>query len=436
MQSKLKALLRHPHTPICALIVSLSVGGLFLLPSADAAKSGHADHAGHAHETEGAHGKPEQHEKAASHAKSAPPAASAAHTGHAHDDKQAAHAHDEEETQEVAMNAQQIKLAGLRIARVENGPIRSMQPLPAEILLDEARTAHLTPRLSGVILSVHANLGQRVRKGQVLAILQSAAAVELQGETRLAQQRLQLAQQQYAREKMLWEQKISATQDYQQAAHQLREAELQLHNARQKMQALGLQGEADASRIALRAPQDGLILERHATVGEAVKEEQNLFTIADLSQVWAEVEAPARDMALLKQGAAVRVSAAGLQAHGVLDWVGVQLREQNRSAKARVRLANPELAWRPGVLAQVEVENGAQRSALSVESEALQEIDGKPSLFIRSVHGFRAHSVQTGRSDGRRTEILAGLQAGQEYVAGGSFVLKSELGKAAAAHSH
>ncbi|MFH5256279.1 efflux RND transporter periplasmic adaptor subunit, partial [Burkholderia semiarida] len=103
--------------------------------------------------------------------------------------------------------------------------VRSVLQLPGEIRFNEDRTAHVVPRVAGIAETVPANLGQNVKKGQLLAVLSSAAVSEQRSELLAASKRLELARTTFAREKQLWEEKVSAEQDYLQARQALREAE-------------------------------------------------------------------------------------------------------------------------------------------------------------------------------------------------------------------
>lgn len=137
------------------------------------------------------------------------------------------------------MDAQRIKVAGVKVAQAGPATVRSLLQLPGEIRFNEDRTAHVVPRVAGVAESVPANLGQSVKKGQLLAVLSSVAVSEQRSELLGAQKRLALARTTYQREKQLWEEKVSAEQDYLQAQQVLREAEIAVSNAEQKLAATG-----------------------------------------------------------------------------------------------------------------------------------------------------------------------------------------------------
>lgn len=341
---------------------------------------------------------------------------------------------------ELDLSDAQLQAAGVTLAVAAPGRIRNSVALPGEIRFNDDRTAHVVPRLAGVVEAVHADLGQLVKKGQVLAVIASTDLSERRSELLSAQRRLALARSTHEREQKLWQEKISAEQDYLQARQLLQEAEIAVQNASQKLAALGAgAGDPKAlSRYEIRAPFAGMVLEKHVTLGEAVKEDANIFIISDLSTVWADIAVPAKDLSTVRVGAKALVKAAAFDtsAAGTITYVGALIGEQTRTAKARITLANPDLAWRPGLFVSVEVASGQSDAKVAVASSALQEIEGKPSVFIKTGHGVKAVPVRVGRSDATLTEIIDGLAPGARYAAGGSFVLKSELGKAGAGHEH
>ena len=368
---------------------------------------------------------------------SAPPAPAV--QAEAHAEKKDEHGHEEVEGR-LELTAAQSRAAGVVIATAAPGRIKTTVALPGEIRFNEDRTAHVVPRLAGVVEAVQADLGQLVKKGQVLAVIASTELSEQRSALLSAQRRLSLARSTYEREEKLWREKISAEQDYLQAQQAWREAEIAVQNAQQKLSALGASGAAKGplNRYEIRAPFDGMVLEKHITLGEAVKEDANIFVISDLSTVWAEIAVPAKDLATVRVGgkAVVKASAFEASASGTITYVGALLGEQTRTAKARVVLANPELAWRPGLFASVEVLAGELDAPVTVQTTAIQSVENQPSVFVQVKDGFQATPVTVGNSDGKLTQITGGLAAGTPYAAQGSFTLKSELGKSAAGHEH
>lgn len=341
----------------------------------------------------------------------------------------------------IELTDQQIKDNGIDIETAGSASIRATAILPGEIRFNEDKTSHIVPRVSGIVQDIQANIGQQVKKGQLLAVIASTSLSEQRSELLAAQKRLELAKGTFEREKYLWQAKISAEQDYLQARQLLSEAEIALNNAQQKLRALGAKPTAtgnpdELNRYEIHAPFDGMIVEKHIALGEAVKEDASIFTLTDLSSVWAEIVVSAKDLNVVRVGQTATIKATALDstATGTVSYVGSLMGEQTRTAKARVTLANPDLAWRPGLFINVEMVSNETEVPVAVSAEAVQLINNVPTVFVRIPGGFLTQPVETGHSDSQSIEILKGLKPGAHYAVNGSFVLKSEQGKAGASH--
>ena len=340
------------------------------------------------------------------------------------------------EVNKVVMDEAQIKASDIHVVSAGPLAISTKLQFPGEIQINDDRTVHVVPRVSGVAEAVLVSTGQFVKKGQTLAVFSSQMISEQRSALQTAQKRLSLANTIYQREKTLWEQKITAEQDYLQALQGLREAEIAVDNSQQKLSALGviLNNNANSSslnRFELRAPYDGLVVERNLSIGEAVKEDTPIFTISDLSTVWAEVHIPAKDLPYVRMGDKVtlRATAFDAQTTGTVAFIGALVGELTRMAKARIVLANPQGAWRPGLFVSVEVKAAEVRVPIAIETDALQTLGTQQVVFVRTETGFKAHPVTIGLNDGKHVEVVEGLAAGARYAAKGSYILKSELSK-------
>ncbi|MGE8387407.1 MAG: efflux RND transporter periplasmic adaptor subunit [Pseudomonas sp.] len=389
---------------LAAAIAVLGLGGLAWTGNLGQARSGETSHDDHG---DGSHGHAEE----------------------------AGEAHEEEEGQ-LHLSSAQIESAGIQLAAAAPRELGTAISFPGEIRFDEDRTAHVVPRVPGVVEAVHADLGQAVKRGQVLAVIASQQISDLRSEQQAAQRRLELARLTFQREQQLWQERISAEQDYQQARQALQEAEIALANARQKVAAVGPAGAGN--RYELRAPFDAVVVEKHLTVGEVVDETSNAFTLSDLSRVWATFAVAPRDLLKVTTGRSVTVSAPdlGAEVEGKVNYVGSLLGEQNRAATVRATLANPNGAWRPGLFVNIAVSVERFNAAVVVPVSALQTWEEQTVVFARTEEGFEARPVKAGRRDAGQVEITEGLAAGTQVAAAGSFVLKSELGKGSAEHSH
>ena len=188
---------------------------------------------------------------------------------------------------------------------------------------------------------------------------------------------------------------------------------------------------------AVRSPLDGVITDRLTNPGEQA-ETRPLFTVADLSSLWVELALYPRDRAKVRPGQNVRVQTTdgGLSGEGKIVFVSPLGTTQTQSLTARVLLDNRDGRWSPGLYVRGEVAVSEVSVPLTVPAVALQELEGRVSVFVDEGKALDARPVKIGRNDGNVVEILAGLTEGETVVGDGSFVLKAEMGKGKAEHDH
>ena len=340
----------------------------------------------------------------------------------------------------VTMSDAQLKQNGVTLLTAGPARINSILQLIGEIRFNADRQVIVVPRLTGVVESVAANAGDQVKKGQVLAVIFSPALADQRSELLAAQKRLALARTTYAREKKLWEEKISAEQDYLQARNAMQEAEIAVQAARQKLVSLGgeLRDSGNLTRYEIRAPIGGVVVEKNLSLGETVKEDATIFVVADLSTVWAEMTIYAKDLNTVKVGQKATVKAAAFesQSSGTVSYVGSLVGEQTRTAKARIVLPNPQGVWRPGLPVNIELVAGTVDVPVAVATTALQKVRDWTVVFGRYGDYLEARPVELGRSDGKYVEVKSGLNAGEVYAAQNSFLIKADLEKSGASHDH
>lgn len=355
-----------------------------------------------------------------------------------HEDKPYQFSYAQEEAR-VAMDDEQLKQNGVQILTAGPARIKTSLHLIGEIRLNDDRTVYVVPRLAGIVESVRANAGDQVRKGQVLAIISSQSLSDQRSELLSAQKRLALARTTYAREKMLWEEKISAEQDYLQARAAMQEAQIMAQSAQQKLAALGASSAStNLTQYEIRSPIDGVITDKRISTGSVTKEDANIFVISDLSTVWVDLTVRAEDINMLKTGqkGTVKSSAFDAQDVGTVSYIGALVGEQTRSAKARLVLSNPKGIWRPGLPVNIELIAGEVDVPVAVSVDAIQTVRDWSVVFGRYDQQLEARPLELGRSDGKFVEVLKGLNAGEKYAGTNSFLIKAELGKASASHDH
>jgi cobalt-zinc-cadmium efflux system membrane fusion protein len=352
------------------------------------------------------------------------------------------------ETQEAArpegivqLSAAQLKEFAVETATAGPGRLRIEIVLPGEVTLNADRIAHVVPRVTGVVCEVRKNLGDPVRRGEVMAVLESRELADATAALLAARERLNLAQSNFTREEQLWKKRISPEQDYIQAKNALAEVGIELRTAEQKLRALGLSDEyfarlADRPEKAgilyeMTAPFDATIIEKHISLGEVLRDESSAFVIADLSTVWANLDVHQKDLPLIQigQSAAIGVGNAAAAVEGRISFLEPMADETNRTIHARVVIPNANGKWRPGLFVTGRIAVDDLKVPVLVPNDALILVGGKTCLFLKEGGKFRLQAVTAARTNGAFTEITGGLSAGMTYVTKGAFTLKSELGK-------
>ena len=178
------------------------------------------------------------------------------------------------------------------------------------------------------------------------------------------------------------------------------------------------------------APLAGVVTARNANPGEQAGD-RSLFTVADLSTVWVELSVFPRDIAKVRVGQAVRVKSAdtGESAEGKIVYVAPFGTSRTQTLTARVQLDNAGGKWPPGLYVTAEVTMLTASVPLAVSRDALQTLDERTVVFVKSDAGFEPRALQLGRRDGDVAEVLEGLEQGETYATKNSFILKAELGK-------
>ena len=195
---------------------------------------------------------------------------------------------------------------------------------------------------------------------------------------------------------------------------------------------------SDVTRYEMRAPFDGVVVEKHIVLGEALKDDTEAFVVADLSSVWVNVRVYQKDLPVVRKGLPVVLSAGHSisTAKGKIAWVSPLLDEHTRTALARVVLPNTDGHWRPGLFVTAKIAVDEIEVPLLVPKAALQTVEDQLSVFVQTDEGFEPKPVTLGRSTETYAEITKGLSRGQRYVTKGAFTLKAQLSKGAFGDGH
>ncbi|KQM20856.1 efflux RND transporter periplasmic adaptor subunit [Novosphingobium sp. Leaf2] len=329
----------------------------------------------------------------------------------------------------VTLSAQQIADAGIEVTRPTVGGVAGAIELSATIEGDPQGVQVVSASLGGRLVSLTRNLGQSVGRGDPLAIIESREAASLKAEVEAARARAALAQSNLRREQRLFAERVSPEQDLVAARTAAMEASIALRLAQQQLSATGSGGGA-LNRIAVRSPIAGQVVARSATLGQTVAADAELFRVANLSKVTVATSLVPSDAGRVKPGARVEVTAAGRRQEGRVTFVSPILDETTRLVPVIVTLDNAGSTWRVGETVNVSILVPASGDrTVAVPSAAVQMIEDKSFVFVRTPTGFRATPVTLGRTNGGQVVVTSGLTGSERIASTNSFTLKAELGK-------
>jgi len=332
----------------------------------------------------------------------------------------------------VTLTPEQIGAAGIVVVEPRLGGSAGSIELPATIDGDPDRTRVISAAIGGRLVSLTRNLGEQVRRGDTLAIIESREAASLHAAVEAAGARAALARSTLRREQRLFAERVSPEQDLIAARTAAAEAEIALRLARQQVAAAG-GGGGGLNRLAIRAPIDGRIVARSAVLGQTVAADAELFRMANLDTVSVAAALSPADAGRVRPGSVIDIVAPGRRGSGRISFVSPVLDAGTRQVPVIASLDNRAGLWRVGeaVTATIRLAGSGDQS-ISIPATALQTIDGKPMVFVATPTGFRAVPVTPGRRDGPMVLIAAGLTGRERIAAANSFILKAELGKNAA----
>lgn len=188
----------------------------------------------------------------------------------------------------------------------------------------------------------------------------------------------------------------------------------------------------------LRAPIAGTIIDRQAALGEYASEQKAVFTVADLSKVWADFAVYRRDLSKVRAGATVMIDPedGGAPVSATISYVSPVGSTDTQTAMARATVPNESGRLRPGLFVSGKLLLAEKPVEIAVKASALQTMENRTVVFVRNGEKFEPRDVEIGARDGEMVEITFGLIDGDLYAAKNSFVIKAEIGKASAAHEH
>lgn len=366
---------------------------------------------------------------------------------HHHHEHSHNHTHDEEHAEWIAFSDEQIDSGHIELQQATSGALKERVAVTGKTRIPSDHLAHVTPKVSGIVVDVRKNLGDHTEANEVLAIIESREMAEAKATYLAALKREQLKNKVFQQERELFEKQLSSQQDFLHAEADLAEVAIDLELTRQHLLAMGIdanelnlleQADRDTLRYySLRSPIAGTVIYRDLIPGELLQTDHEAYHIADLTTSLVELDIPNGDFCNVKIGNPVTIyTCEGKQAQSTLAYISPMLNEETRKGTAIASIPQQALNCAVGTFVYADIETGCCTPPLVVPKEALQKFEGINVVFVKENAGFAIRPVQVGRGDASQIEILAGISSGETYAVKNAFLIKAEQGKAEAHHEH
>ena len=320
----------------------------------------------------------------------------------------------------VVLTSQQIRQLGVSFGTVALRPLSNEVRTVGTVVVNETRLAKVTPKFSGYVEKLYVNfVGQRVKRGEPLAAIFSPDLVAAEQEL-LVSARLS---------RTLGASTIPGvpgnTTDLLAAAKE----RLRLWDVSDDQINAVLTSGSPMRTVPISSPASGFVIEKKVVQGQSIQAGDELYTIADLSDVWVEAQLREEDAGRVSLGATATLdftSYPGRPFTGRVTYIDPMLGETARTVKARITVLNTDARLKPGMYATV-VLNSSTQSALTVPRSAVVQTGERALVFVDLGNGkLNAQTVQLGRTGGDYVEVLSGLASGQRVVTSAQFLIDSE----------
>lgn len=323
--------------------------------------------------------------------------------------------------------AKMIALDTVRTAAIDN-----QMTLSGEISFNENNVIKLYPHSSGQITESKVTLGDKVSKGQTLAVIRSADVAGNYSDLSGAEADVAIAQRQLDNASSLYKSGIASEKDYAEAKQNLLKAEA----AREKIKsllAINGAGSKPGGIYTITSPINGYIVEKKTNAGSFIRPDMgdNLFTISDLKNVWVWANVFETDIPRIKTGSTVQVTTLaypGKVFKGKVDQISEVLDPTNKAMRVRISLDNNDLLLKPEMFAKVQVSDVQQQTAICIPTKALISEDGKDFVIVYQDNShMRIAEVKIMKTLGDITYLYTGAAPGELLVVRNQLLLFQQL---------
>jgi cobalt-zinc-cadmium efflux system membrane fusion protein len=345
----------------------------------------------------------------------------------------------------VRLTSDEASSAGLVVQTAARVEYRSHRDFPGTVSPNQHALAEITALVRGRVIDVYADLGQEVKAGSLLALLNSGELGMAQSAYLKASAKLYVAERAYRRAQALLEEKVIGLAEAQRREGEMISTRAEKRESHDRLLLLGMTDEdirkmdrdqTIRSYVPILAPFDGRVINRNLTKGEVVETTEKLFAVADLSEVWVLGNIPEKDIPFIRHEGAgpsqkieILLNAYPNEVfHGTITYVGDVLEARTRTMNLRIEVKNPDRKLKPEMFATIRVYSDPEKNVLAVPEQAIQRERDRKFVFVqRDEDTYEVRDVSLGESNGEMVKVLDGLREGDKIVTAGAFILKSEL---------
>lgn len=345
----------------------------------------------------------------------------------------------------IELSGEERSRAGLKTEVLQPQPLADTVEVTATVGPNRERVASVLPRLPGRIASIGVKLGDRVKQGQALAVVESIEAGEAHSAYAQARAETAVAKTAFERAERLKAGQIVPEKEYQRARGEYQRSLAQLQAAANKLKQLGVSPQQDgkptgAFTFPVLAPLAGTVIERKAVLGELARTDQSLFVVADLSRVWVEANIREAELGRVRVGAAAKARVSAFPDRvfeGRVNYIGAALDRETRTAPAIIELDNRDGLLRSQMFAAVAIDAGLAREVLALPESAVTLVQGLATVFVEEQPGaFEARPLELAGRAGGKVIVKSGVKPGERVVTEGTYALKARLLRSQIGDSH
>ena len=333
----------------------------------------------------------------------------------------------------VAITSEGIKASQIVVAPAASGELDAAIPASASVEATPDAEAVLTARAAGTVSRIFKRIGDPIRAGETLALVESREASTIVADRTAAGARVTLAQKQLARERSLLNQGVSPRADYETAEANLAVARADAMRARAAAGAARVTG--DGRSVAVVSPVSGRVTAAPANLGRFVAAETELFRVADSTRLQITASLPPADARRVRTGDRVELTTNdGKTIEGRVRSATGVVDPDTRAATVVVQAPAGNSLFVPGQLVQARIfaSGGATNGGVMVPQDAVQTLGDRTVVFAKTRGGFKAQTVQVGSRSNGHVAIVSGLHAGTLIATTNAFLLKAEVEKESA----